>query len=381
MPNAMYTISTRQSGSGGADLLVYSEGDGRSIEFSCRTAVKPVPVWIPLGRWWSERAPPWAQARRDIIVERVRNWGALVYEALLDAGNNTLTTIRSPDGTFRVECLEEFDDRAPAWERTRIVATAGDEVLVDLPLHGVAGAIEFPRQGAVILDLLGRYVDRRRLRVDVARRQFHLDDDPELVEHPLPLLSSRLAPPAPSAQARAPLAGRRQSAFELMIGFLGAPFALGGLWLCLSGKSASDRLAGIGGIVLGGFAVASAAAELRRRSAARPAAGVPKAGLLTSRLAAYIPLLAIGVELAWLGVLLLGFLFVVGDASYTHTPGAASVRFWDLIAALPALAGLLFGAACIMRGRARNPIEWICLILGSAGCGLFVLIFGREFLG
>ena len=113
MPNAMYTISTRQSGSGGADLLVYSEGDERSIEFSCRTAVKPVPVWIPLGRWWSERAPPWAQARRDIIVERVRNWGALVYEALLDAGNNTLTTIRSPDGTFRVECLEEFDDRAP----------------------------------------------------------------------------------------------------------------------------------------------------------------------------------------------------------------------------------------------------------------------------
>jgi hypothetical protein len=381
MPNPTYTISTHQSGAGVDDVLVYREADGRSIEFNCRAGAKPVPVWIPLGRWWSERAPSWAQAQRDTIVERVRDWGGLVYEALLDASNNTLTTIQSPDGTFRVECLEEFDDRAPAWERTRIISTAGNEVLVDLPLHGVTGGIGFPRPGEVILDLLGRYGDRRRLRVDVAKRQFHLEDDPELVGHPLHLLSSRLAPPAPSAQARAPKAGRRQSAFELMIGLLGAPFALGGLWLSLSGKSASDRWAGIAGIALGGFAIANTVAELRRRRADRPATSAPKAGLLTSRLAAYVPLLAIGVELAWLAVLLVGFLFVVGDAPYTHTPGAPSVRLWDLIAALPALAGLLFGVACIMRGRAQSPLEWICLILGSAGCGLFVLIFGREFVG
>jgi len=381
MPNATYTISTHRPGAGRDDVLVYSEGDGRSIEFNCRAAATPVRVWVPLGRWWSERAPPWAQARRDVIVERVRDWGALVYEALLDAGNNTLTTIRSPDGSFRIECLEEPDERAPAWERTRIVATAGDEVLVDLPLHGVTGEIGFPLPGEVILDLLGRYGDRRRVRVDVARRRFHLDGDPELAGHPLQLLSSRLTPPAPSAQARAPPVGRRQSAFELMMGLLGAPFALGGLWLSLSGKSASDRLAGIGGILLGGFAIATAAAEFRRRRAALPTTSAPKAVLLTSHLAAYVPLIAIGVELAWLAVLLLGFLFVVGDAPYTHTPGAASVRFWDLIAALPALAGLLFGVACILRGRARSPAEWSCLILGSAGCGLFVLIFGREFLG
>ena len=376
MSNDPYTISTRQ-GADAADLLVYSEGDGRSVEFNCRAAVNPVLVWIPLGRWWTEQAPPWAQAQRETIVERVRAWGAVVYEALLVADHNTLTTIQSPDRSFRVECLEEPDERAPAWERTRVIATAGDEVLVDLRLHGVNGAIEFPRPGVVILNLLGRYGDRRRLRVDVANRLFHLDGDLESDGQPLHLLAARLAPPP--ARASAPLVERRQSGFELMSGLIGVPFALGGLWLSLSGKSASDRLAGIAGIVLGGFAIASAAAELRRRRVARPAAGAPKAGLFTSRLAAYVPLLAIGVELAWLAVLLIGFVFVVGDAPYTHTPGAASVRFWDLIAALPALAGLSFGVVCILRGRARRIVEWACLVLGSAGCGLFVLVFGTEF--
>jgi hypothetical protein len=374
MSNNPYTISTRHCADA-TDVLVYSDGDGRSIEFNCGATVSPVQVWIPLGRSWTEHAPPWAQAERDAIVEHVRAWGAVVHETLVDADYNTLTTTQSPDRSFRVECREEYDDRAPAWERTRLVATTGDEVLVDLRLHGVTGVIEFPRPDTVILDLRGRYGDRRRLRVDVARRQFHLDGDPEFVEQPLHLLTSRLAPPAPST----PLPARRQSAFDLMIGLLGAPFALGGLWLALTGKSASDRLAGIGGMVLGGFALASAGAELRRRRSAGTATGAPKAGLLMSRRAAYLPLIAIGVELAWLALLLIGFLFMVGDAPYTHAPRTPSVRVWDLIAALPALAGLSAGIACIVRGHARRAVDWIFLVLGCAGCGLFVLIFGHEF--
>ena len=382
MPDSPYTISTRQPGAGQEDALVYSEGEARSIEFACRAGLEPAPVWIPLGRWWRERAPAWAQERRELIVERVRGWGAVVYEALPDVENsNTLTTIRSPDAAFRVECLEEFDDRAPAWERTRIVATDGDEVLAELRLHGVRGTIGFPRPGQVTLDLLGRYGDRQRVHVDVTRRQYRLDADPESAQHPLHLLPDRLAPPAPSPRTQALPRARRQSGFDQMIGWLGAPFALGGLWMSVTGHSATDRLAGLCGVALGGFAFAGAVAESRKRRALAPATNAQKSRLTSSRLAAYAPLLAIGVELAWLALLFIGFLFVVGDKPYVHTPGAASVRLWDLIAALPALAGLSFGVVCILRGHARGPAEWICLILGSAGCGLFVLIFGREFLG
>ena len=164
-----------------------------------------------------------------------------------------------------------------------------------------------------------------------------------------------------------------------MIGAIGVPFALGGLWLALSGKSASNRLAGIAGIAMGGFAIANAVAEWRKRRPAKAATTAARASILTSRFALYIPLLAIGAELAWLAILLIGFLFVAGDAPYTHTPGAASVRLWDLIAALPALAGLSFGVVCILRGRAQRIVDWTCLVLGSAGCGLFVLVFGTEF--
>lgn len=375
MPNATYTISTRISADGRADVLVYGEDDGRTIEFDCRAALTPVAVWIPLGRWWNERAPPWAQAHRDTIVERVRAWGATIHEAFLDAECNTLTTIQSPDRSFRVECREEPDDRAPAWERTRIVATVGDEVLVDLPLHGVTGPIEFPRDGAVILDLLGRYGDRQRVRVDTARRVFQLDGDPEFIEHPLHLLAARLAPPAPASIARRHEPLKRKAAVEYLMGMLGVPFALGGLWLTLSAKTGSDRLAGIVGVAMGGFAIASATAQWRRQKGTL----LPGAALLASRRAAYIPLIAVGVEITWLVMLLVGFLFVVGDAPYTHTPGGASVRLWDLFAALPALAGLSFGVACILRGRTQRIVDWICLVLGSAGCGLFVLVFGREF--
>lgn len=63
-------------------------------------------------------------------------------------------------------------------------------------------------------------------------------------------------------------------------------------------------------------------------------------------------------------------------APYTRTPGAASVHLRDLIAALPALAGLSFGIARILRGRVQRVMNWAWLLFGSAGYGLFVVAFG-----
>jgi len=95
------------------------------------------------------------------------------------------------------------------------------------------------------------------------------------------------------------------------------------------------------------------------------------------RLAPYYPLLAVAVEIAWLGVLFLGFIFMVGDEPPTTTP--AQEQLFDLIAALPALAGLLLGVAAIARGWATSPREWICVFLGLLGCALFVAGFGWGF--
>jgi len=371
-------ITIRRAAADALDTLVYAHAGG-AAEFGCRASAAPVAVWIPRGHWWTQRVPAWALDRRDAIVADVRAWGAIVYESELDANCCTTTTIASPDQTFRIECSVEPDDRAAPWERTRIVAADG-EVLAYFSLHAVEGLIAFPRPGAVDLNLLGRYGERELVHVDVSRRTFYRNGDPAFVRHPLTAIDAILGPVRHSAAAPARPVAARRPAFEAMTGVIGVPFALGGLWLSFAGKTPSDRLAGIGGMLMGGFAARNAIAELRRRPRSKATGdGSAKMSKVPSRLAAFVPLLAIGVELLWLGMLLMAFLFALGDKPYTHTPGSASVRLLDFIAALPALAGLLFGIDCIARRRAQSLIEWACLFAGVAGCALFVLVFGREF--
>lgn len=270
-----YRIDIRRRSPGQFDVLVYIDSDGRSIEFDCKAAADPVAVWIPGGKSWVQRAPPWARERRDTIVARILASGAIVYETEHDQYGNSSTSILAPDRSFRVECSVQIDDRAPAWERTRITASNG-EILADLPLHATSGLVEFPQPGCVVLDLRGRYGDAQRLLVDVAQRTYRLDGDSASAGQPLNLLASRLAPPRPSARTALPSAPRRKF-FELMIGLVSVPFAAGGLWLSLTGKTGSDRLAGVVGIVIGGFGIASAVAELRRARAARAAAAAKTA--------------------------------------------------------------------------------------------------------
>jgi len=300
--------------------------------------------------------------------------------------NATLATIVSGDGTFRVECVCEPDDRGPPIETLRILAMPGDRVVLDLPHFGTTGLIRFPRPGVVILPLRGCYTgELHQVTVNVAAGTFTLDGDDESIEHPLEFLKAQLNPEPSSKRSLSRLnrPRRRSQIFEIVIGFLSVPFFPAGLWMSLTAKAPMDRLAGVIGVVLAVVGISNAIIELRRtreiRNHALRAAPRDSPKPHWSRFTPYLPLVAIVVEIPWLVVLLMGFLFVVGDAPYTHTPNAASTHLWDVVAALPAMVGLVFGIVCVLRARPSQILEWMSLIIGCAGCALFVSCFGREF--
>jgi hypothetical protein len=91
---------------------------------------------------------------------------------------------------------------------------------------------------------------------------------------------------------------------------------------------------------------------------------------------ALVPLAVALLELPWLGWVIVGQLYRTGAVA--RSP--AEVQRLDLAVGLPALGGLLLGAALLARWRARTPVERVLLALGCAGCAPFVYAFGGEFL-
>lgn len=96
------------------------------------------------------------------------------------------------------------------------------------------------------------------------------------------------------------------------------------------------------------------------------------------RIASYFPLVAIGLEVLWVVVLFLTFIFMVGDAPYTNT--GAKEPLLDFIAALPATLGLLLGLVAMVRRWPSRKLEWVCLTVGSLGCAALVFPFACEML-
>lgn len=95
------------------------------------------------------------------------------------------------------------------------------------------------------------------------------------------------------------------------------------------------------------------------------------------RVACYLPLATIGLDLLWIIVLFLAFIFAVGDEPYVNTPG--KLRLLDWISMVPAAAGLLFGLVAILLRLPSKTLDWICLIAGSLGCAGLVLLCMRGF--
>src|SRR5260370_15861390 len=141
------------------DVLLYDEGEGRTVEFQCRPGNDLTAVAAPAENMWAFHTPTWAHERRTIILQRLRASGLIVYET-----SQLLISVLSPDGTCRVEAQWEPDDRAPAWETLQITTVPDNRIILRLPLYSFADNVEFSRPGIAVIALLGRHGQRDRLR-------------------------------------------------------------------------------------------------------------------------------------------------------------------------------------------------------------------------
>ena len=91
------------------------------------------------------------------------------------------------------------------------------------------------------------------------------------------------------------------------------------------------------------------------------------------RIACFLPLLALGLEIAWCLFLFMALIFAVGDTPFTNTE--AKSRLFDLIASFPVVAGLGVGVVALAQKWPTRPLEWICLLIGTALCALCTLGF------
>jgi hypothetical protein len=107
---------------------------------------------------------------------------------------------------------------------------------------------------------------------------------------------------------------------------------------------------------------------LRKTPQARLAAEAVPAAVPAARhsLAVYTPLLIALAEVLWLLVLVLGLLFAVGDTPYVNTP--EKEHAFQLVAALPVVAGTIWGVICGLLHWSRGVAQWVALILGIVAC-------------
>ena len=90
------------------------------------------------------------------------------------------------------------------------------------------------------------------------------------------------------------------------------------------------------------------------------------------RIACYLPLAFMALELFWIFLLFIALIFAVGDTPYVNTPD--KTRFFSLLSAGPAAGGALFGVIAILLRLPVKIVDWVFLIAGSAGCaGLLFL--------
>ncbi|HEX4795039.1 MAG TPA: hypothetical protein VH370_14695 [Humisphaera sp.] len=355
------------------DVLVYDEHDGRTIEFAYRDDVQPPIVRIPALDAWLARTPAWAHERRQQIVERLRQAGTIIYEQGV-----SFTSVLSPDRTFRVECESEPDDRGPAMETTSVLLSDSGQRIVYLPMYGFDGSIEFPAPGLLTMMMHGRCGERFELRVNVATRTYRLD--PDEPEQPLASLPDRLGLTAKHVIAMPAITvappGARQQIWNAFIAFIGLIFVAGGAWVSFAGKTAKDRLAGIVGVFLFGAAAFYAIRDLGRQGSAgrrQRLAGLQSGTRQRWRVAPYLPLMVVGLELLWIVFVFAMFIFMVGDSKYQSKPQQG--RLMSAVLGLPAVAGVMLGVVAIVFRWAVTTVEWICLILGCVVCGLFAAGF------
>jgi len=94
-------------------------------------------------------------------------------------------------------------------------------------------------------------------------------------------------------------------------------------------------------------------------------------------LAVYTPLVIAVAEVLWLLVLVLGLLFAVGDTPYVNTP--ENEHFFQLAAALPVAAGMIWGVICGLLHWPRGVVQWVALIVGIVACAAWCEAFALGY--
>jgi hypothetical protein len=90
------------------------------------------------------------------------------------------------------------------------------------------------------------------------------------------------------------------------------------------------------------------------------------------RIACYLPLIALALELAWIALLFLALIFSVGDTPFVNTPD--KLHFYDWLSSFPAAAGVLVGLIALCFRLPVKAVDWAFLIAGSAGCAGLVYL-------
>jgi hypothetical protein len=143
----------------------------------------------------------------------------------------------------------------------------------------------------------------------------------------------------------------------------GSVFAAGGVWLMFHGPGIRDRMAGAGGLVLFGGSAVLGVSGLRP---AGPAAQSPP----MLRMLAYMPLSMGLLQGPWIIICVIGLMFIVGDKPMSN-PQIAK-RLFSTALCVPGAIGLMAAAVWLSVRAVRTRLQWICFIIGSLLCALFI---------
>src|SRR5258708_23530839 len=77
------------------DVLLYDEGEGRTVEFQCRPGNDLTAVAAQAENMWEFHTPTWAHERRRVLRQRLQGSGLNIYET-----SQVLIYGLSPHGTW-----------------------------------------------------------------------------------------------------------------------------------------------------------------------------------------------------------------------------------------------------------------------------------------
>jgi hypothetical protein len=236
------------------EALVYEEDAERILRFACRSLEEPPIVSVPSAERWPREMPPWAHARRALILERLRAGRCILCEE-----DGLLNRFVSLDGSLAVELEHIPDDRTGPWERMCVLRLPEGERLAATTSRGTPSNVRFPSPGVVQVAITDRGGEPRQLWIDASARRFRFF--PEAQSWPLSELETQLGYGLPAKPALPVKLESRAAALGALLGSL--VLSAAGVWMMLAGDTVKDRL--LGALCALFFAACAVVPRLRAR--------------------------------------------------------------------------------------------------------------------